>query len=180
MSSKKLYNLTLTGFFIALGIILPQITGRIPDIGKLLSPMHFPVLICGCVCGWKYAGACGILTPILTSLIFQRPVLFPMAVCMLFELATCGIVIAVLYKMLKNSKLPNPFPLYISLVSAMISGRIVYAIAKYICLGFSSSPSSIFVFFIHSFSTAWIGIILQIVIIPPIILILNKIMRKYF
>ena len=47
-------KLTLSALFLALGLVLPLITGQIPQIGKMLLPMHIPVLLCGMVCGWPY------------------------------------------------------------------------------------------------------------------------------
>ena len=40
-------KLTLSALFLALGLVLPLITGQIPQIGKMLLPMHIPVLLCG-------------------------------------------------------------------------------------------------------------------------------------
>ena len=54
-------KLTLSALFLALGLVLPLITGQIPQIGKMLLPMHIPVLLCGMVCGWPYGLAVGCL-----------------------------------------------------------------------------------------------------------------------
>ena len=54
-------KLTLSALFLALGLVLPLITGQIPQIGKMLLPMHIPVLLCGMVCGAPYGAVCGLL-----------------------------------------------------------------------------------------------------------------------
>ena len=40
-------NLVLAAMFIALGLLLPFITGSIPALGSRFLPMHLPVLIAG-------------------------------------------------------------------------------------------------------------------------------------
>ena len=55
ISVKKLVFAALC---LALCIVLPFLTGQIPQIGSMLSPMHIPVLLCGFICGWPYALRC--------------------------------------------------------------------------------------------------------------------------
>lgn len=55
----KIKKVTLAGVLLALTLLLPFLTGQIPQIGSMLSPMHIPVLICGFVCGWQYGFAVG-------------------------------------------------------------------------------------------------------------------------
>lgn len=50
---ELILKITLSGVFLALGLLLPFLTGQIPEIGSMLCPMHIPVLICGFVCGWQ-------------------------------------------------------------------------------------------------------------------------------
>ena len=69
-------KLTLSALFLALGLVLPLITGQIPQIGKMLLPMHIPVLLCGMVCGWPYGLAVGAVMPLLRGLLFGMPVLY--------------------------------------------------------------------------------------------------------
>ena len=51
---KQIKDLTLSAMFAALGMVLPMITGSIPQIGNMLLPMHIPVFFCGLICGWQY------------------------------------------------------------------------------------------------------------------------------
>ena len=83
-------KLTLSALFLALGLVLPLITGQIPQIGKMLLPMHIPVLLCGMVCGWPYGLAVGAVMPLLRGLLFGMPVLYPTGIGMAFELAAYG------------------------------------------------------------------------------------------
>lgn len=90
MKNSNIKNLALAAMFMALGLVLPFFTGQIPQIGKMLLPMHIPVLLCGLICGWKYGLAVGFVTPLLRSVIFGMPILYPMAIGMAFELMTYG------------------------------------------------------------------------------------------
>ena len=40
-------DLVLAALFLALAFVLPMITGHVPQIGNMLCPMHFPVLLAG-------------------------------------------------------------------------------------------------------------------------------------
>ena len=83
-------KLALAGLFIALGLVLPFFTGQIPSLGSKLLPMHIPVLLAGFVCGWPYGLAIGFIVPLLRSVLFGMPPMYPTAVAMAFELAVYG------------------------------------------------------------------------------------------
>ena len=61
-------HMVLSALFMALGIIMPFLTGQIPGIGSMLLPMHLPVLVCGYVCGWRYGLITGAIVPVLRRL----------------------------------------------------------------------------------------------------------------
>ena len=52
----NVHNLVLAAMFLALALVLPFLTGQIPQIGGMLLPMHLPVFLCGLICGWRYGG----------------------------------------------------------------------------------------------------------------------------
>lgn len=160
----------LAGLFIALGLILPFITGQIPRIGSMLLPMHIPVLIAGFVLGSKYGLIIGFILPLLRSLLFSMPPLYPTAIAMAFELATYGCVTCLLYKKLPNKK----SSIYVSLIGAMLAGRLVWGIVSYVLFSIGGSPFTIEMFMAGGFINAVPGIVLQIVIIPPIIMALEN------
>ena len=56
---RQTKNLTLSAMFTALGLVLPMLTGNIPQIGSMLLPMHIPVFLCSLICGWQYGLAVG-------------------------------------------------------------------------------------------------------------------------
>ena len=129
---KTIQKLVLSGLFLAIGYVLPFLTGQIQQIGNMLLPMHIPVLLCGLICGWKYGLAVGAILPVTRSLIFSMPVLYPNAVAMAFELAAYGFLTGFLYMILKKKNLTT---VYISLIIAMIAGRIIKGIANAVCYG---------------------------------------------
>ena len=77
MKKLNVRNMVLAALSLALCLVLPFLTGQIPEIGSALSPMHIPVLLCGFICGPWYGAAVGFIAPILRNLIFGMPP-FPM------------------------------------------------------------------------------------------------------
>lgn len=126
-SQKKLIRtLTLAAMCLALAIVLPFLTMQIPQIGQALSPMHIPALLCGFICGPFWGVAVGFVAPLLRHLMFGMPPLMT-AIAMAFELAAYGFFAGLFYKILPK-KIPY---IYVSLVGAMIVGRIVWGIVKF-------------------------------------------------
>lgn len=168
--SNHLRKLIYAGISLALCILLPLLTGNIPLIGKALCPMHIPVLICGFICGPIYGVVVGLIAPVLRFLLFSMPPIFPTGVAMCFELAAYGLMTGLLYK-----ELPMRITsIYISLVGAMVLGRIIWGIARVLLSGVSQEAFTWAIFLSDAVINAIPGIILQILIIPPIILALQK------
>ncbi|MFR6094392.1 MAG: ECF transporter S component [Dysosmobacter welbionis] len=59
----NVHNLVLAAMFLALALVLPFLTGQIPQIGGMLLPMHLPVFLCGLICGWRYGAVVGFCGP---------------------------------------------------------------------------------------------------------------------
>lgn len=169
--NRSIKNLTLAAMFLALGLVLPFLTGQIPQIGSKLLPMHIPVFLCGLICGWKYGGLVGFILPLLRSAIFGMPVFFPAATAMAFELMTYGALAGLLYSI---SRWQCVRALYRCLISAMLAGRIVWGIVQYIQLGVSGGVFTWQIFFSGAFADALPGIILQLILIPCVMVALNR------
>ena len=163
-------KLTLSAMFLALAFVLPFLTGQIPQIGSMLCPMHIPVLLCGFFCGAPWGLVVGFLAPLLRSFTLGMPPMFPTAFCMAFELAAYGFVSGWLYNKLPKKKLN----VYVSLLSAMILGRIVWGIVMFACMGLNASKFGIAAFAAGAFTNAIPGIIVQIVLIPLLVIVLEK------
>ena len=168
---KHIKPLALAALFLSLGLILPFLTGQIPEIGSMLLPMHLPVLMCGFVCGWPYGLFVGFLTPLLRSLLFTMPPMFPKAVSMTFELAGYGFFTGLLYRLLP---LKNSLRIYISLISAMLAGRILYGLVCIPLLGIANAPYSFEIFLTSTLLEAIPGIILQLLLVPATLFALQK------
>ena len=166
----QLKKLVLSAMFIAIGLVLPFVTGQVPEIGNMLLPMHIPVMLSGLVCGWQYGAAVGFITPLLRSFIFGKPFLFPNAFAMAFELAAYGRVIGLVFLLLKKKGIGS---LYISLVTSMLVGRAVWGAVMWLIL-VGGDGFTLAAFVSGAFTTAIPGIILQLVLIPAIMMILKR------
>ena len=170
MTSLQTRKLTYAALFLALAMVLPFLTAQIPEIGSMLSPMHIPVLLCGFLCGWPWGLAVGFIAPPLRSVLFGMPAMFPGAAAMAFELATYGAVSGLLYRMLPRKK----WSIYATLITAMIVGRVVWGIARWILAGLSGKGFTWAMFLAGGFTNAVPGIILHIVLIPVLVMVLDR------
>lgn len=171
MKYDAIKKLVLSAMFLALGLILPFFTGQIPQIGNMMLPMHLPIFLCGLICGWPYGLAVGFVTPLLRSMLFSMPVMYPGAIAMAFELATYGFVAGFLYNC---SKWQCIVSLYRSMIAAMIAGRLVWGAVQTVLLGLGGSVLTWEVFISSAFLNAIPGIILQLVFIPAIMVALDR------
>lgn len=167
----KIKQLILSAMFLAIGLVLPLLTVQIKEIGDTLLPMHIPVLLCGFLCGWRYGAMVGLILPFLRSAIFGMPPMYPQAIWMAAELATYGLVAGIVYSAFKTKSLKN---IYISIITAQISGRIVWGIVKTLLLLNTQNPFGFALFFAGGFVDALPGIIIQLILIPIIVKIANK------
>lgn len=170
MKNSKVYKLVLAAMFLALALVLPFLTGQIPQIGKRLCPMHIPVLLCGFFCGPWYALAVGFIAPYLRFALFQMPAVIPDGFVMSFELATYGMVAGLLYKMFP----PKKIFVYVSLVLSMIAGRISWALASLVLLSLGKAEFGWPIFVAKGFVNPLPGIVLQVVLIPILVMTLKK------
>ena len=167
---NPILKLVFAAMFLALSYVLPFLTGQIPEIGSMLCPMHIPVLLCGFICGWPWGLVVGLVAPLLRSLTLGMPPLFPTAVCMAFELAAYGAAAGIMHKILPKKKVS----IYGSLLIAMIIGRIVWGCAMYIFMGINGGAFTFSAFIAGAFTNAIPGIIVQIVLIPVLVMLLEN------
>ncbi len=173
-SESKLFRMILAAVFLALALILPVLTGQIPQIGRSLCPMHMPVLLCGFFCGPIYAMAIGFIAPLLRFLIFSMPPIMPSGIAMSFELLTYGFAAGLLYKYLPKKKIN----IYFSLIGAMVAGRVIWGIVRTILYGLGKTEFGFAAFISGAILDAVPGIILQIILIPVLVMVLEKYKRK--
>ena len=166
---NQIRKIVLAGLMIALGIILPFAIGQIPQIGSMLLPMHIPVLLCGFICGWKYGLAVGFIVPLLRSMMFSMPPMMT-AIAMAFELAAYGVITGLLYKVLPGKKAK----VYISLIAAMLVGRIVWGLVSLVIYGLTNAVFTWQIFIGGALLNAIPGIILQLIVVPALVLVIEK------
>ena len=176
MKENKLFKPVLSALFLALAYVMPFLTGQVPEIGSMLCPLHIPVILCGFICGWPWGLTVGFIAPLFRSLTLGMPPLFPTAVCMAFELAAYGAVAGLMHRILPRKKAY----IYCSLLTSMIIGRLVWGVAMYVALGINGSSFTLAAFVAGAFTNAVPGIIVQIVLIPILVMIIDnqKIIKK--
>lgn len=171
MVQNRGYRLTASAMFLALALVLPYLTGQLPQLGSALLPMHLPVLLCGFVCGWPWGLAVGFIAPLLRSLLTTMPPMMPTAVAMAFELAAYGAFAGLLYALLP----PKPAYLYAALIGAMLLGRVVWGLVSWGLYSlFLDQPFTMALFLGGAFVKAWPGIVAQLVLVPPIVYALER------
>ncbi len=170
MKKNFIMNLTLSAMFLTLGLLLPFLTAQIPQFGSMLLPMHIPVLLCGIICGPFWGGTIGLVLPLLRMTLFGSPP-FLTALAMTFELCAYGLFIGLVYMLLPK----KPWSVLVSLIASMILGRAVWGIATYLIWTIAGNGIfTIEMFLAGAFINAVPGIIVQIVLIPSTVLLLEK------
>ena len=162
-------QLIFSALCVALGVVLPQAFHAVPNAGNVLLPMHIPVLLCGLTCGWSWGLACGALTPLLSHLLTGMP---PTAYlpAMLCELAAYGLISGALSRLIRTGR--RVADLYVQLIAAMVIGRAVYGAMN--ALVFRAGAYSMELFLTAAFVTALPGILIQLLLVPGLVLILEK------
>lgn len=168
-TATLLRHLVYAAVCLALCMLLPFLTGQIPQIGSALSPMHIPVLLAGFLCGPWWAMAVGFAAPMLRHVWMGMPPLIT-AIAMSFELAGYGLFSGLLYRLLPK-KTVN---IYVSLIGAMILGRIIWGIAMVVISGVTGSAFTWSAFMAGALLNAIPGIILHIVLIPILVMALKR------
>lgn len=175
-NSQNIRYMVLSGIFIAIGVVLPITFHAIPDAGRIFLPMHLPILLLAFFVPWQYALAVGVITPLLSSFITGMPILTsiqPIALMMAFELGTYGVCISLLNKKFKNIK--KWYAPLLSLIPALIAGRIVNAIVQIIAISFFGIKGTIaWTLLIGSTLKGLPGIAFQIVLIPILYAVIIK------
>ena len=169
-SNPAIRRMVSAAVCLALCMVLPFLTGQIPQVGSALCPMHIPVLLAGFLCGPWWAMAVGAAAPLLRFALFGMPPIFPTGVAMCFELAAYGLVSGLLYARLPK-KTAN---VYVSLLAAMLAGRVVWGIVRVALSGVAGEPFTWAAFMAGAFVNAVPGIIVHILLIPVIVMALRK------
>ena len=153
----------------ALCIVLPMALHSIPNAGATWLPMHIPVMISGLVAGPVAGAVTGLLGPVLSGLLTGMPAA-PMLPPMTCELFTYGLVSGLLSRFVRTGSVARD--LYVSLVGAMLAGRVVNGVLR--ALIFSPGAYSLEAWVAASFVTSLVGIVLQLAVVVPIVVSLER------
>ena len=167
-TNRSVKNMVVAALMLALAYVLPNFTGNIPQIGSMLLPMHLPVLLCGFLCGWPWGLAVGFLSPLLRSMFGMPPIW--VAIPMAFEMATYGAVSGWLYRKLNG----RGGRIYLSLITAMLAGRLVWGLVQFLLAGLRSTTFNLTMFLSGAVTTALPGIILQLILIPALVVVMER------
>lgn len=166
MSNAK--KLVFTAVCAALCVVLPMAFHTIQNAGTIFLPMHIPVLLCGLMCGWPYGLVCGTIGPALSSLLTGMP-LAAMLPSMMVECAVYGCVTGLMMQFVRTGKtVPD---LYISMVTAMVLGRVLSGLAKSLIFAPGTAP---FAWVTTSLVAGIPGILIQLVLIPLVVMSLTR------
>lgn len=171
MQNIKSRELVIGGLFIALGILVPIIFHSFGILGQVFLPMHVPVLIGGFFLSPYLALIVGIVTPLISSVLTGMPAIYPMAVIMMFELGTYGLVVSLAVRKIKLSVIP-------SLILAMLAGRVSAGIAVFILANLFGLKMNSVIFIKGAVLTGLPGIAIQLLFIPALMYSLNAYAKK--
>lgn len=168
MKLTPVKKLVFTAVCAALCLVLPMAFHSVPNAGTIFLPMHIPVLLCGLICGWPYGGVCGLIGPLISSLITGMP---PAAMLpsMMVECCAYGFVTGILMRHVHTKHAVAD--LYISLVSAMVVGRVVAGFAKAWIFTPGVAP---FAWVTTSLVTGIPGIAIQLILMPMVVFALTR------
>ena len=163
-------RISLCAMCIALCYVLPLAFHAV-GLGGTLSPMHIPVLLCGLICGGWCGALCGIIGPVLSSLLSGMPPVM-MLIRMIPELCVYGLVGGLCTRFIRTGR--GSADVYISLVIAMIAGRIVGGIASAIFFTVTTGVYSIGLWATGYFVKSLPGIATHLLVVPLLIFTLVK------
>ena len=160
-------RMVMTAICAALCVVLPIAFHSIPNAGTILLPMHIPVLLCGLICGWPYGLVCGLLGPFLSSFTGMPPM--SVLPSMMVECAVYGLVTGLGMRYIRTGKVSAD--LYISMIAAMVAGRVVAGLAKALIFTPGVAP---FAWVTTSLVAGIPGIAIQLIVVPVLVASLTK------
>ena len=160
-------RIVLSAACIALCVVLPMAFHSFPNGGSVFLPMHIPVLLCGLMCSWPYGLMCGLLGPAMSSLVtgMSPAAMLP---SMMIECAVYGCVSGLMMRLVHTKK--NWADLYISMITAMVLGRVVAGLAKAWIFTPGTAP---FAWVTTSLVTGIPGICIQLILLPILVVALT-------
>ena len=177
-SKTKITCKTLVSIgLIALAVVLPQLVHLAlgQPGGVQLLPMYLPVLIGGCLLGWRWAMFVGVLSPLasfaLTSLMGNPMPVLARLPFMMAELA----VFAVVSGLFSNKIYKNGLWAFPAVLAAQLAGR-----AAFLGLAFifhSVAPLTAEMIW-SQILAGWLGLAIQLIAVPLIVIGIRAVLVK--
>ena len=168
MSSVK--KITICSICVALCYALPLAFHALA-LGSIFSPMHLPVFLCGLICGWQYGLICGVAGPLVSSLLSGMPPASQLF-HMIPELCVYGVVCGLLVQLIRTKSLYAD--LYLSLIPAMLMGRVVAGVVRAVVYLSSAQTYSVALWAASYFVESVPALIMHLAAIPSLIVVLMK------
>lgn len=167
-SSVQIRKLTYSALYLAIALVLPFLTGQIPEIDPCSAQCTFrhccAALSAAGRGDWRWD-----LFPLLRSLLFGMPTAYT-AAAMAFELAAYGAVSGILYRIFPRRN----WSVYVTLIAAMIVGRLVWGGVQFVMAGLQHTVFDRSLFLAGAVTNALPGILVQIILIPILVITMEK------
>ncbi len=177
MKKFNTLNIVTTAMLCAFAVVVSSAMHNLAgDITKSISPMHLPVFLAGILCGNWLGLICGACAPLLGFLTSGRPAFPNGLIPMMFELATYGFVTGLMRSIFVKNPKTHKISSVLALIVAMVAGRVVNGIVGGIVLHIGGAPlwASILAKLASGFTSTWMGIVCQLILIPAILFALQK------
>lgn len=162
---------------VVLAVALPQIVHVAAGAsgGMMFMPMYLPVILAGCLLGSWWGLAVGIASPVvsffLTSMWSSPMPALVRLPFMIIELA----VFAVIAGLFSKKIVKNKWMAFPAVLLAQVSGRAVFLALAFILESVSGLAGSLVW---SQIQTGLIGLVLQAIIVPFIIIALSNLIKK--
>ena len=162
---------------IVLSLVLPQITHAFFGSmgGILLLPMYLPIILGGCLLGFRYGLVLGVISPLISfgfTSIFQNPMpALNRLPFMMIELMVIGFVSG----LFSNKINKNKNYAFVAVITSLFVGRLSFLISIAIFGNLVNLPLSLIV---SQIETGLVGLTIQSLALPFIIVFINYLLNK--
>ena len=170
---KSLVSLSI----VVLTVALPQLAHLAvgAQAGIMLLPMYLPVLLGGCILGWRWGVAAGMLSPLVSFLITSAAGnAMPAAARLPFMMAELA-VFALISGMFSNQIERRSWVAFPAVIAAELCGR-AFFIASVALFG-SGTPFTVSMIWAQ-IRTGFTGLAIQAVIVPLAVIGIGKLLER--
>jgi len=174
--SLPLRKLTVSALFLALGVALPLAFHFLGIAGRVFLPMHWAVVIGGCLLGPWWGALIGLLCPAMNFLVSGFP-RFPSLLLMTPEMLTYGFLAGLLVTRWGYTSYWQGMA---ALLPALIGGRLVYGIAAMVFGPLVLGINQPLVYIGGALASGIPGVVMMLVLVPAVVLRIQTAMPQMF